>query len=220
MLLGGCAVVPDAGPLPVTPPAAVQAADGTSLDGVLVGSGPAGVVLVHQYPSDLCGFWPFADYLAKRGLRAFAIEAVGAVSIIITVSHLAMQRFDHVEQTFDQRLPDMRQFVDERGPVHLVPRREVQQIHRGERPLAIDPFHEIDRQRHHRHTYLWKIDRGAENFLCVRQFLRRKLAIRPGEPFQDQRNGEREGAAARAEPEEGSRHGAALPQPLRRAARG
>ena len=51
-----------------------QAADGTSLDGVLVGSGPAGVVLVHQYPSDLCGFWPFADYLAKRGLRAFAID--------------------------------------------------------------------------------------------------------------------------------------------------
>jgi dienelactone hydrolase len=51
-----------------------QAADGTSLDGVLVGSGPAGVVLAHQYPSDLCGFWPFADYLAKRGLRAFAID--------------------------------------------------------------------------------------------------------------------------------------------------
>ena len=51
-----------------------QAADGTSLDGVLVGSGRAGVVLVHQYPSDLCGFWPFADYLAKRGLRAFAID--------------------------------------------------------------------------------------------------------------------------------------------------
>lgn len=51
-----------------------QAADGTSLDGVLVGRGPAGVVLAHQYPSDLCGFWPFADYLAKRGLRAFAID--------------------------------------------------------------------------------------------------------------------------------------------------
>ena len=51
-----------------------QAADGTSLNGVLVGSGPAGVVLVHQYPSDLCGFWPFADYLGKRGLRAFAID--------------------------------------------------------------------------------------------------------------------------------------------------
>jgi dienelactone hydrolase len=51
-----------------------QAADGTSLNGVLVGRGPAGIVLAHQYPSDLCGFWPFATYLAKRGLRAFAID--------------------------------------------------------------------------------------------------------------------------------------------------
>jgi dienelactone hydrolase len=51
-----------------------QAPDGTSLNGVLVGRGPVGVVLVHQYPSDLCGFWPFATYLAKRGLRAFAID--------------------------------------------------------------------------------------------------------------------------------------------------
>ena len=50
------------------------AADGTSLDGVLVGHGRAGVVLVHEYPADLCGFWPFANYLAKRGLRAFAID--------------------------------------------------------------------------------------------------------------------------------------------------
>jgi dienelactone hydrolase len=51
-----------------------KAADGTSLDGVMVGRGPAGVVLVHEYPADLCGFWPFADYLARRGLRAFAID--------------------------------------------------------------------------------------------------------------------------------------------------
>src|SRR3712207_5743627 len=29
------------------------AADGTQLDGVLVGSGPAGVVLLHQHPADL-----------------------------------------------------------------------------------------------------------------------------------------------------------------------
>ena len=49
-------------------------ADGTSLSGVLVGAGAAGVVLVHEYPDDLCGSWPVADYLAKRGLRAFAID--------------------------------------------------------------------------------------------------------------------------------------------------
>jgi hypothetical protein len=50
------------------------AADGTSLNGAMVGSGPAGVVLVHEYPNDLCGSWPFTDYLAKRCLRAFAID--------------------------------------------------------------------------------------------------------------------------------------------------
>jgi len=52
-----------------------SAADGTSLNGVLVGSGTAGVVLVHQSsPDDLCGFWPFAHYLAGQGMRAFAID--------------------------------------------------------------------------------------------------------------------------------------------------
>jgi pimeloyl-ACP methyl ester carboxylesterase len=51
-----------------------NAADGTSLDGVMVGSGTAGVVFAHEYPADLCGFWPFADYLAQRGLRAFDID--------------------------------------------------------------------------------------------------------------------------------------------------
>jgi dienelactone hydrolase len=50
------------------------AADGTSLDGVLVGGGTAGVVLAHEYDADLCGAWPFADHLAKRGLRAFAVD--------------------------------------------------------------------------------------------------------------------------------------------------
>jgi dienelactone hydrolase len=50
------------------------AADGTSLDGVMVGSGPVGVVLAHEYQADLCNAWPFADHLAKRGLRAFAVD--------------------------------------------------------------------------------------------------------------------------------------------------
>ena len=50
------------------------AADRTSLDGVMVGSGPVGVVLAHEYQADLCNAWSFADYLAKRGLRAFAVD--------------------------------------------------------------------------------------------------------------------------------------------------
>ena len=51
-----------------------KAADGTALDGVMVGTGTVGVVLAHEYDNDLCGAWPFANYLAKRGLRAFAID--------------------------------------------------------------------------------------------------------------------------------------------------
>src|SRR5512132_2298325 len=51
-----------------------RAADGTSLDGVMVGSGTVGVVLAHEYLADLCGAWPFADCPAKRGLRAFAVD--------------------------------------------------------------------------------------------------------------------------------------------------
>jgi pimeloyl-ACP methyl ester carboxylesterase len=50
------------------------AADGTPLDGVMVGGGTAGVVLAHEYASDLCGAWPFANYLAKRGFRVLAID--------------------------------------------------------------------------------------------------------------------------------------------------
>ena len=51
-----------------------KAADGTGLDGVMVGSGTVGVVLAHEYDNDLCGAWPFANYLAKRGFRVFAID--------------------------------------------------------------------------------------------------------------------------------------------------
>lgn len=50
------------------------AADDIQLDGVLVGSGPAGVVLLHQYLADLCGFWPYAVYLSQRGLQVLAID--------------------------------------------------------------------------------------------------------------------------------------------------
>jgi alpha-beta hydrolase superfamily lysophospholipase len=51
-----------------------KAADGTSLDGVMIGTGTVGVVLAHEYDNDLCGAWPFANYLAKRGYRVFAID--------------------------------------------------------------------------------------------------------------------------------------------------
>jgi dienelactone hydrolase len=51
-----------------------RAADGTRLDGALLGSGRTGVVLLHESPNDLCGFWPYAVYLAGKGLRVFDID--------------------------------------------------------------------------------------------------------------------------------------------------
>jgi pimeloyl-ACP methyl ester carboxylesterase len=40
----------------------------------MVGGGTAGVVLVHQYPADLCGFWPYSVYLAHKGLRVLDLD--------------------------------------------------------------------------------------------------------------------------------------------------
>src|SRR6266571_2112715 len=51
-----------------------RATDGTRLDGALVGSGRTGVVLLHEYPNNLCGFWPYAVYLAGKGLRVLDID--------------------------------------------------------------------------------------------------------------------------------------------------
>jgi alpha-beta hydrolase superfamily lysophospholipase len=51
-----------------------KAADGTGLDGVMLGNGKVGVVLAHEYDNDLCGAWPFANYLANRGFRVFSID--------------------------------------------------------------------------------------------------------------------------------------------------
>jgi pimeloyl-ACP methyl ester carboxylesterase len=51
-----------------------HADDGTALDGVLVGHASTGVVLVHEYPADLCGFLPYAEYLAAHGVEALALD--------------------------------------------------------------------------------------------------------------------------------------------------
>jgi pimeloyl-ACP methyl ester carboxylesterase len=32
------------------------------------------VVLVHEYPADLCGFLPYAEYLAAHGIEALALD--------------------------------------------------------------------------------------------------------------------------------------------------
>ena len=51
-----------------------RAADGTRLDGALLGSGRTGVVLLHEIPNNLCGFWPYAVYLAGKGFRVLDID--------------------------------------------------------------------------------------------------------------------------------------------------
>ena len=50
------------------------ASDGVRLSGAVVGSGPIGAVLIHEYPRDLCGWWPYARYLSRRGVRALAFD--------------------------------------------------------------------------------------------------------------------------------------------------
>lgn len=50
--------------------------DGAELDGALVGDGETGVVLGHQFRSDMCSWIPFAKQLAERNLRALAINFV------------------------------------------------------------------------------------------------------------------------------------------------
>jgi pimeloyl-ACP methyl ester carboxylesterase len=48
--------------------------DGVVLDGVEVGAGRAGVVLLHMSPTDLCDWWPFARDFARRGVHALMID--------------------------------------------------------------------------------------------------------------------------------------------------
>jgi pimeloyl-ACP methyl ester carboxylesterase len=48
--------------------------DGIELDAALVGEGEVGVVLGHQFGSDFCSWVPFAKQLARRHMRALAIN--------------------------------------------------------------------------------------------------------------------------------------------------
>jgi alpha-beta hydrolase superfamily lysophospholipase len=55
-----------------------RASDKALLDGAEVGDGDIGVVLAHEYPSDLCPWLPFAKDLADHGYRAFAFDLRGS----------------------------------------------------------------------------------------------------------------------------------------------
>jgi pimeloyl-ACP methyl ester carboxylesterase len=51
-----------------------ETSDGVRLDGAIVGSGPVGAVLIHEYPGPMCGWWPYAAYLSRHGVRALLFD--------------------------------------------------------------------------------------------------------------------------------------------------
>jgi pimeloyl-ACP methyl ester carboxylesterase len=51
-----------------------RTSDGVTLAGAVVGSGPVGAVLIHQYPRDYCGWLPYSGYLSRHGVRALLFD--------------------------------------------------------------------------------------------------------------------------------------------------
>lgn len=51
-----------------------EASDGTRLDGAELGAGSRGLVMLHESPSDLCGWEPYGAEFAKRGFRVFLVD--------------------------------------------------------------------------------------------------------------------------------------------------
>jgi alpha-beta hydrolase superfamily lysophospholipase len=51
-----------------------RTSDGVTLAGAVTGSGPVGAVLVHEYPLDHCGWWPYARYLSRHGVRVLLFD--------------------------------------------------------------------------------------------------------------------------------------------------
>jgi pimeloyl-ACP methyl ester carboxylesterase len=51
-----------------------RTSDGVTLSGAVVGSGPVGAVLIHEYPLDYCGWLPYAGYLSRHGVRALMFD--------------------------------------------------------------------------------------------------------------------------------------------------
>jgi pimeloyl-ACP methyl ester carboxylesterase len=53
---------------------AFTAADGVQLHGIVLGRGETTVVLAHEYPDSLCGWFPYADKLARGGARVLLFD--------------------------------------------------------------------------------------------------------------------------------------------------
>ncbi len=52
----------------------LTAPDGIKLAGARMGSGPRGIVLLHQLGSDMCGWDMAADAFVKEGFHVLAID--------------------------------------------------------------------------------------------------------------------------------------------------
>jgi pimeloyl-ACP methyl ester carboxylesterase len=52
----------------------LRASDGTRLYAIEAGRGSTTVVLMHEYPADLCGWLPYAATLTRAGLRVLAFD--------------------------------------------------------------------------------------------------------------------------------------------------
>jgi len=51
-----------------------SASDGTRLDGVELGGGARGVILLHESPADLCGWAPYGETLAQRHFHVLLVD--------------------------------------------------------------------------------------------------------------------------------------------------
>jgi dienelactone hydrolase len=71
-----------------------RSADGVRLLGVMLGRGPAGVVLTHESQGTICAWLPYGRTLARRGFRVLVIDARGNGSSSTTRSPSRRFRFD------------------------------------------------------------------------------------------------------------------------------
>jgi pimeloyl-ACP methyl ester carboxylesterase len=93
MVVTGCATDPAAPPAPerterdvatgcrreaeAARPVHFDGVDGARLGGVILGTGPVGVVLVHQLDATLCQWLPYGKRLAARGYQVLAMDLGG-----------------------------------------------------------------------------------------------------------------------------------------------
>jgi pimeloyl-ACP methyl ester carboxylesterase len=71
-----------------------RSADDVRLLGVMLGRGPAGVVLTHESSGWICSWLPYARTLARRGYRVLVIDARGNGSSSASRSPSRRFRFD------------------------------------------------------------------------------------------------------------------------------